>query len=40
VPFKTKSAGRTVETSVPKNGTIATSPVKIPKGSQNGTFRA
>ena len=36
-PVSTKSAGKVVESSVPKNGTIATRPVKIPKGNQNGT---
>ena len=33
------SAGRMVEISVPKNGTMATSPVKIPNASQYGTPR-
>ena len=32
-PVRTKSAGSVVESSVPKNGTIATRPVKIPNGS-------
>src|SRR5213082_1429203 len=33
----TNNAGNSVETSVPKNGTTATSPVKIPNASQYGT---
>src|SRR5436305_1235109 len=33
----TNRAGKSVETSVPKNGTTATSPVKIPNASQYGT---
>ena len=33
----TNKAGKSVETSVPKNGTTATSPVKIPNASQYGT---
>src|SRR5207248_1645117 len=33
----TNNAGSRVETSVPKNGTTATSPVKIPNASQYGT---
>jgi len=30
----TNNAGKSVDTSVPKNGTTATRPVKIPKASQ------
>ena len=40
VPFKTKSAGSVVETSVPKNGMIAANPLNTPNGNQNGTRSA
>ena len=33
-PLSTKRPGSTLETSVPKNGTIATAPVKMPNVSQ------
>ncbi len=36
-PPRTNSAGSTVETSVPKNGTTATRPVNTPNVSQYGT---